>query len=223
MNLCKGTDFYAYYVDGVLCTCTFSSHTERMAFLLYFAVSKMCVAMAAALLLSRISENEKVPLRLVIEPPNDDAADNAQRLARLHFYERNGFFVTSYCLEYGGPPYRILCSSERFDPRDSEDVVQYEFWDRQSRTYSGVLTALCLRHIPPYGLAVLFTHSNLLLIPAHLGLFQLSAHANVPNREKERAYNEQQILCIETKKQKRACSGQGTRKRHATARRLVLF
>ena len=61
---------------------------------------------------------------LEIEPLDPKAENYEQRLARLSFYERNGFHKVGYDMFEGSVQYTMLATKEGFNPNDFSRAVR---------------------------------------------------------------------------------------------------
>lgn len=100
----------AYYADEEFCGMTVSVGTEETLFLLFFAVAEDCrgKGCGSAILELLQRENPRRSIVLNVEIPDEKAENAAQRIRRMRFYKRNGFFDTGFNIDEVGGTFRVL-------------------------------------------------------------------------------------------------------------------
>lgn len=117
LTACGVTEINCYYHEDTLLGFTYSTTTSQLQFILFFAVEdtqrgKGC---GSAILEHLKQENENRPMVLNVEPI-DPKADNAQqRLRRMEFYRKNGFYETGYEVDEVGGTFWILSTHKTLD------------------------------------------------------------------------------------------------------------
>jgi GNAT superfamily N-acetyltransferase len=100
----------AYYDGETFCGLTVTVGVEEYLFVLFFAVAEECRGQGygSGILSLLKQENSQRPIVLNVEPVDEQAENAAQRVQRMHFYERNGFFDTGYDIDEVGGTFRVL-------------------------------------------------------------------------------------------------------------------
>ena len=116
------TSFLAFYDEDKLAGFTHLFHFEDYTIISYLAVNP---AVRSKGLGSRILQElrDYLPGRTMIaevEGPDQAAANQEQRLRRLHFYDKNGFTPTGYHIDYGDMTFLIYWTGG-----DSFDTAKY--------------------------------------------------------------------------------------------------
>lgn len=96
---------------------THSVATEEMLFLLFFAVSDDCRGQGwGSAILTKLKE--EAPGRTIVlnvELLDPQAENYGQRLRRMDFYRKNGFFDTGYDVDEVGGTFRVLSTRPELD------------------------------------------------------------------------------------------------------------
>lgn len=106
----QGVELAAYYDEGEFCGFTHTTVTEDVLFVMFLAVDDTVrgVGYGSAILEHLKSKAQGRPVILNVEPL-DDAAPNAdERVRRMRFYEKNGFYDTGYNIAEVGGIFRVL-------------------------------------------------------------------------------------------------------------------
>lgn len=89
----RNVNFNAWYDNGEFCGITYTIESEKMIFLLYFAVNaqQRSKGYGSRIIheLKQIAEGREIILN--VEKPDQFAENNTQRVQRIAFYEKNGF------------------------------------------------------------------------------------------------------------------------------------
>ena len=121
----RNVNFNAWYDDGNLCGLTYTIESAKMVFLLYFAVQEQLRSQGYG---SRIIEEVKMlvgkrEIILNVEKPDEQAENNAQRIRRITFYERNGFYKSDFALRIEGTDYLVLSTNIVPDKKEFRDII----------------------------------------------------------------------------------------------------
>lgn len=110
ISLRRDMGITAYYSDGAFCGMTVTVGTEQYLFVLFFAVADDCRGQGygSEILTVLQRENPNRPIVLNVEPLDESAENAAQRVMRMRFYERNGFYDTGYNIDEVGGTFRVL-------------------------------------------------------------------------------------------------------------------
>lgn len=122
-------EFYAYFdtdKDNRFAGLSYTIEAGEYLYILYLAVP---AALRGAGYGTQILEclHEWYPQAsqvLEIEPLDPKAENYEQRLARLAFYERNGFHKVGYDMFEGSVQYTMLATKENFNPDDFSHAVR---------------------------------------------------------------------------------------------------
>ena len=122
----RNVNFNAWYDNKELCGITYTIESEKMIFLLYFAVNAQLRSKGYG---SRIIEEIKKiagkrEIILNVEKPDEDAENNAQRVQRIAFYERNGFYQSGFDLHIEGTDYLVFSTNEVSDRIEFNNILR---------------------------------------------------------------------------------------------------
>lgn len=106
-----------FYEGDQLRGFTYSVATEDVLFLLFFAVNDDCRGQGwgSTILTQLKEENPGRTIVLNVELLDPKADNYDQRLRRMRFYKRNGFFDTGFDIDEVGGTFRVLATSEQLD------------------------------------------------------------------------------------------------------------
>lgn len=128
----RGIDFTAYKDGEGILGFTYTVTAGNILFVLFFAVDEPLRGKGAgSAILSHLKEKGKAVL-LNIEPLDPAAENYAERLLRFRFYEKNGFFDTSYDIDEVGGTFRVLSTEKTLDIAAYKKVfrkMSLGFWD----------------------------------------------------------------------------------------------
>lgn len=112
-SLRKDMGITAFYDEDRFCGMTVSVGVEEYLFILFFAVAEDCRGKGyGSEILSLLKrENPQRPIVLNVEPLDDAAENAAQRVSRMRFYNRNGFFDTGYNIDEVGGTFRVMSNA----------------------------------------------------------------------------------------------------------------
>ena len=109
----RNINFYAWYDNGEFCGITYTIESEKMIYLLYFAVNthQRSRGYGSRIIqeLKQIAENKEIILN--VENPDPSAENHAQRVQRIAFYKRNGFYQSDFTLRIAGTDYLVFSTS----------------------------------------------------------------------------------------------------------------
>ncbi|RHP34453.1 GNAT family N-acetyltransferase [Lachnotalea sp. AF33-28] len=122
--------FTAYYDGSAFCGMTYTVQNREAVFVLYLAVNDRMRSKGygSAILRELKALNPGKTILLNVEPA-DEAADNfPQRLRRINFYKKNGFYETGYRIADKRDNYDILSTSNKFSVSSYQDLLkQFSF------------------------------------------------------------------------------------------------
>ena len=122
----RNVNFYAWYDNQEFCGITYTIESEKMIFLLYFAVEAQQRSKGYG---SRIIQELKQiaggrEIILNVEKPDQAAENNVQRVQRIAFYERNGFYKSNFDLRIEGANYLVLSTSAAPDKAEFSSILK---------------------------------------------------------------------------------------------------
>lgn len=122
----RNVNFNAWYDNQEFCGITYTIESEKMIFLLYFAVNAQLRSKGYG---SRIIEEIKKiagkrEIILHVEKPNEYAENNAQRVQRIAFYERNGFYQSDFDLCIEGTDYLVFSTNAVSDRKEFDRILK---------------------------------------------------------------------------------------------------
>lgn len=123
-SLRRGIDLTAFVEDGAMIGFTASVTTNRMHFLLFFAVpetSRGC-GHGSAILTQLRQQHAAVTLNVELLDP--EAENYPQRQRRFRFYQRNGFFDTGYHVWEVGGKFRVLATQPELDVASYREIFR---------------------------------------------------------------------------------------------------
>ena len=133
MTLQKGVELSSFYDGAEFCGFAHTAATEDTVYIMFFAVNERLrnrgYGSAILTQLKQIYSDKTIILN--VEPP-DEQADNAQqRVNRMRFYMRNGFYDTGYNSTEVGGIFRVLSTSPELDISSYLKVfhkISFGFW-----------------------------------------------------------------------------------------------
>lgn len=113
----RKAELTCYERDGIFCGFTLTSSTAQVQFVMFFAVEADLrgKGYGTGILELLKVQNPQRPIILNVEPLDDEADNAAQRVSRMRFYEKNGFYDTGYEIDEVGGTFRILSTRQRLD------------------------------------------------------------------------------------------------------------
>lgn len=124
-----------YERDGVFCGLTVISSTPKVRFVMFLAVEEALRGTGCGSeILAQLKG--KRPVILNVEPLDDQAQNAAQRVLRMRFYEKNGFYDTGYEIDEVGGTFRVLSTEPKLDVPSYSEVfgkMSFGFWRPEIR------------------------------------------------------------------------------------------
>lgn len=123
----------AYYESDVFCGFTYDVTVADMVFLMFFAVDedKRGTGYGSAILSYLKATNPGKTILLNIEPLDENADNYEQRVSRMHFYRKNGFFDTGYQINEVGGTFCVMSTDPHLDTdayRQVFQAISLGFW-----------------------------------------------------------------------------------------------
>ena len=116
LNACRrGIDLTAFLDGDTFCGFTASVTVDKMHFLLFFAIPEELRGRGyGSAILSQLRQNYET-VTLNVELLDENAPNYSQRLRRLAFYRKNGFYDTAYHVWEVGGKFRVLGTEPQLD------------------------------------------------------------------------------------------------------------
>ena len=113
----KCVDLTGYYKEDTFAGFTFTATTEDILFVLFFAVEdhRRGDGLGSAILQYMKDRNPGKTIVLNVEPVDERAENNDQRIRRMAFYKKNGFYDTGYNIREVGGVFRVLATAPELD------------------------------------------------------------------------------------------------------------
>ena len=113
----KCVDLTGYYKEDTFAGFTFTATTEDILFVLFFAVEdhRRGDGLGSAILQYMKDRNPGKTIVLNVEPVDERAENNDQRIRRMAFYKKNGFYDTGYNIREVGGVFRVLATVPELD------------------------------------------------------------------------------------------------------------
>ncbi len=126
--------FTAFLSGGEFCGFTYSVTVKGAHFIMFFAVEESLRfnGYGSAILSKIKSVYSSDDVVLNVEIPSEDAHNLSERLKRIEFYRKNGFFDTGYNVREVGGEFRVLATDGKFDFDAYKKVFRkfsFGFWD----------------------------------------------------------------------------------------------
>ena len=122
----RNVNFNAWYDNGEFCGITYTIESEKMVFLLYFAVNaqQRSKGYGSQIIhkLKQIAGGREIILN--VEKPERAAENNIQRVQRIAFYERNGFYQSGFDLNIEGTNYLVFSTSVVPDKAEFSSILK---------------------------------------------------------------------------------------------------
>lgn len=117
MTFQKSVELTAYYHGAEFWGFTHSTVTDQVLFVMFFAVSEELRGTGCgSAILSHLKEQHPEKAIILNIEHLDDHADNAEeRVMRMRFYHKNGFFDTGYDIAEVGGVFRVLSTNPVLD------------------------------------------------------------------------------------------------------------
>lgn len=117
MTLHKDVKLNAYYCDEDFVGFTHTTVAKDILFIMFFAVNESLRGKghgSAILEYLKINNQDKTII-LNVEPLDDHAENAQERVLRMRFYEKNGFYDTEYHIAEVGGVFRVLSTKPVLD------------------------------------------------------------------------------------------------------------
>lgn len=126
----READFMAFYDRQRFVGFAYVIHSHGFHYILFLAVNDQLRSQGYG---SRIIAElrklyRKDSLILDVEQPNPQAQNNHQRLRRIAFYRRNGFYLTSKRIEENQMTYQVLATKKRINQQGIDRIFQWFAW-----------------------------------------------------------------------------------------------
>ena len=133
MSARQGMGITAFYEDAHFCGMTVGAETEEILFLLFFAVEDGLrgKGYGSEILELLKAQNPDRAIVLNVELLDETAENYAQRVSRMRFYSRNGFYDTGYDIDEVGGTFRVLSTRQELDVDAYLQVfkrISFGFW-----------------------------------------------------------------------------------------------
>lgn len=119
--------FTAYYDNDLFVGITFTIEQKDLLFIFYIAVNdKVHSKGYGSHLLKTLSEKyDNIPIVLFIETLDPQTDNYDQRLKRLAFYERNGYYQTGIKAGFSKPFVDVLSTEKDFDVQRCRKMMRF--------------------------------------------------------------------------------------------------
>lgn len=123
-------DFMVFYNHNQFVGFTYVIHSHGMHYILYLAVNDQVRSRGyGTRIINEIRQRyPQDSLVLDIEQPNPQAANNQQRLRRMRFYKRNGFFPTPKLFKEEQVTFQVLATNKQINQRKVDKVFEWFSW-----------------------------------------------------------------------------------------------
>ena len=104
------SEITCYYEADGFCGFTISASTKEVLFILFFAVAEPLRGQGKGSEILKVCKEtaDHRPILLNVEPLDEKAENNDQRIRRMDFYGQNGFRETGYEIDEVGGTFRVL-------------------------------------------------------------------------------------------------------------------
>lgn len=122
----KNVHFWAYYQNDEFCGVSYLVSHEEMTFVLYLAVNNQVQSKGygSAILETLKEKFSGKNITLNIEGLDPSADNYEQRVKRLKFYKKNGFYDTDYTITDRGETFLTLTTSPSFSVEVFKKVLR---------------------------------------------------------------------------------------------------
>ncbi len=126
----RQADFMAFYDHEQFIGFAYVIHSHGMHYILYLAVNDQVRSRGYG---SRIINAirhlyPQDSLVLDVEQPNPQAANNQQRLRRMRFYRKNGFFPTPKLFKEEKVTFQVLATNKKINQQKVDKVFEWFSW-----------------------------------------------------------------------------------------------
>ena len=122
----RNVNFNAWYDDQEFCGITYTLESEKMVYLLYFAVNEQqrSKGYGSQIIheLKQTAQGREIILN--VEKPNQFAENNEQRMQRIAFYERNGFYQSDFDLQIAETDYLVFSTNAVPDKKEFSSILK---------------------------------------------------------------------------------------------------
>ena len=122
----RNVNFNAWYDNQQFCGITYTIESEKMIFLLYFAINAEQRAKGYGSQIIRELKQTAGGREIIlnVEKPDQSAENNGQRVQRIAFYERNGFYQSSFDLRIEGTDYLAFSTNAVPDKTEFGSILK---------------------------------------------------------------------------------------------------
>lgn len=133
MTVLNGVELSAFYDGAEFCGFTHTTATDDTVYVMFFAVNENLRSKGyGSAILEKLKQLHSDKAIILNVEPLDDRAPNAdQRVKRMRFYERNGFYDTGYNSTEVGGIFRVLSTKPNLDIKAYLRVflkISFGFW-----------------------------------------------------------------------------------------------
>lgn len=123
-------DFMAFYDQEQFVGFAYVIHNHGMHYILYLAVNDQVRSQGYGTRIINELRNlyPNDSLALDVEQPNPHAANNQQRLRRLRFYRRNGFFPTPKLFKEEKVTFQVLATNKKINQQKIDKTFEWFSW-----------------------------------------------------------------------------------------------
>lgn len=116
----NGVDILGFYDKDTLCGFAFTIRNKKILYIMFLAVSKEFQSKGYGSQIINIFKNEdqEKQIVLIVEPLDEKANNYKDRVRRMLFYEKNGFFDTGYNIKEVGGIFRVLSTYPTLDTNE---------------------------------------------------------------------------------------------------------
>ena len=116
-TLKAGVELTAYCHGDGFCGFAHTTETDEVLFVMFLAVAEdhRGQGCGSAILSHLKQQASGKPILLNVEPLDDAAANATERIARMRFYEKNGFYDTGHNIKEVGGTFRVLSTVPTLD------------------------------------------------------------------------------------------------------------
>ncbi len=117
LTLNKNANITCYYDEEQFCGFTYDVTTDSILFLMFFAVNDELRGKGyGSAILEYLKKNHPDKAVTLNVEPIDPTAENAhERVRRIEFYKKNGFFDTNHNIDEVGGTFRVLSTKMELD------------------------------------------------------------------------------------------------------------
>lgn len=117
LTLIKGVDLICYRENDDFCGFTYTVTEGNVVFVLFFAVNEALRGQGygSSILKFLRKKNPGRTVILNVEPLDPEAENAEERVRRVRFYEKNGFFDAGYDIDEIGGKFRVFATEKCID------------------------------------------------------------------------------------------------------------